>query len=54
MASSKRGLASVPLHGKLSAKYKDTFAYPTIKDRCPIILCKVTQEAINDIRNIFE
>lgn len=48
MASSNRGLASVPLHGKLSAKYKDTFAYPTIKDRCPIILCKVIDHLFRD------
>ncbi len=40
-ATSKTGLPQVPLHAPLSAKYKDTFAYPTIKDRCPIILCKV-------------
>ena len=40
-ASSDRGLATVPLRAQLSAKYTDTFAYPTIKDRCPVILCKV-------------
>ena len=40
-ANSKQGLPEVPLHAPLSAKYKDTFAYPTIKDRCPVILCKV-------------
>ena len=40
-ANSKQGLPQVPLHAPLSAKYKDTFAYPTIKDRCPVILCKV-------------
>jgi len=30
----------VPLRAPLSACYKTTFAYPTIKDRCPVILCK--------------
>ena len=39
-ANSEQGLPQVPLHAPLSAKYKDTFAYPTIKDRCPVILCK--------------
>lgn len=41
MATSRCGLPNVPLRGKLSAKYKESFAYPTIKDRCPIILCKI-------------
>merc|ERR1712013_487247 len=39
-ASSSRGLEDVPLRAPLSACYKTTFAYPTIKDRCPVILCK--------------
>jgi hypothetical protein len=25
----------------LSGKYKDSFAFPTLKDRVPIIICKV-------------
>jgi len=25
----------------LSGRYKDSFAYPTLKDRVPIIICKV-------------
>ena len=41
ISTSKKGLESVPLHAPLSAKYKETFAYPTIKDRCPVILCKI-------------
>jgi len=41
MASSEKGLPDVPLRAKLSPKYKNTFAYPTIKDRCPVILCKI-------------
>ena len=49
MATSHRGLKEVPLHGKLSAQYKDTFAYPTIKDRCPVILCKVRQSFFKHI-----
>jgi hypothetical protein len=40
-ATSERGLLEVPLRAPLSAQYKTTFAYPTIKDRCPVILCKV-------------
>jgi len=39
-ASSTRGLEDVPHRSPLSARYKTTFAYPTIKDRCPVILCK--------------
>ena len=41
ISSSRQGLPCVPLHAPLSAKYKQTFAYPTIKDRCPVILCKI-------------
>ena len=41
ISTSHKGLESVPLHAPLSAKYKETFAYPTIKDRCPVILCKI-------------
>ena len=41
ISTSHKGLVSVPLHAPLSAKYKETFAYPTIKDRCPVILCKI-------------
>ena len=41
MATSDKGLVGIPLRAKLSAKYKNSFAYPTIKDRCPVILCKV-------------
>ena len=40
-ATSTQGLTQVPLHAPLSARYRDTFAFPTIKDRCPVILCKV-------------
>ena len=40
-ATSTQGLPQVPLHAPLSARYRDTFAFPTIKDRCPVILCKV-------------
>ena len=42
----------MPLHAPLSAKYKDTFAYPTIKDRCPVILCKVIDH-LHRQRNIM-
>eukprot|EP00088_Acartia_fossae_P041886 TRINITY_DN4384_c0_g1_i1.p1 TRINITY_DN4384_c0_g1~~TRINITY_DN4384_c0_g1_i1.p1 ORF type:complete len:442 (-),score=79.47 TRINITY_DN4384_c0_g1_i1:201-1526(-) len=52
MASSHRGLPDVPLHGKLSAQYKTTFAYPTIKDRCPIILCKIIDHLYRERINI--
>ena len=41
ISTSQQGLLCVPLHAPLSAKYKETFAYPTIKDRCPVILCKI-------------
>ena len=41
MATSHKGLTDVPLHEKLSGQYRSTFAYPTLKDRCPVILCKV-------------
>jgi hypothetical protein len=41
-ASSERGLPEVPHRAPLSAQYKSSFAYPTIKDRCPVILCKVS------------
>ena len=41
ISTSKKGLESVPWRAPLSAKYKETFAYPTIKDRCPVILCKI-------------
>lgn len=50
--TSTRGLPDVPLHGKLSAKYKTSFAYPTIKDRCPIILCKIIDQLYRDRINI--
>jgi len=42
----------VPLHAPLSAKYKDTFAFPTIKDRCPVILCKVIDHLHRERNNI--
>ena len=51
-ATSTRGLPGVPLHAPLSAKYKDTFAYPTIKDRCPVILCKVIDHLHRERNNI--
>lgn len=51
-ANSEQGLPQVPLHAPLSAKYKDTFAYPTIKDRCPVILCKVIDH-LHRQRNIM-
>jgi len=51
-ATSTGGLAGVPLHHPLSAKYKDTFAYPTIKDRCPVILCKVIDHLHRERNNI--
>jgi len=51
-ATSTGGLADVPLHAPLSAKYKDTFAYPTIKDRCPVILCKVIDHLHRERNNI--
>ena len=40
-ATSTCGLESMPLHHPLSGQYTSTFAYPTIKDRCPVILCKI-------------
>jgi len=51
-ATSTRGLPGVPLRAPLSAKYKDTFAYPTIKDRCPVILCKVIDHLHRERNNI--
>jgi len=51
-ATSNEGLKSVPLRGALSAKYKDTFAYPTIKDRSPVILCKVIDHLYRERINI--
>jgi hypothetical protein len=45
-ATSERGLLEVPLRAPLSAQYKTTFAYPTIKDRCPVILCKVNNISV--------
>ena len=51
-ATSTGGLPGVPLHAPLSAKYKDTFAYPTIKDRCPVILCKVIDHLHRERNNI--
>lgn len=51
-ASSTGGLAGVPLHHPLSAKYKETFAYQTIKDRCPVILCKVIDHLHRERINI--
>jgi len=51
-ATSTGGLPNVPLHAPLSAKYKDTFAYPTIKDRCPVILCKVIDHLHRERNNI--
>jgi len=51
-ATSTGGLAALPLHAPLSAKYKDTFAYPTIKDRCPVILCKVIDHLHRERNNI--
>jgi len=51
-ATSKDGLESVPLREPLSAKYKDTFAYPTIKDRSPVILCKVIDHLYRERANI--
>merc|ERR1711936_413916 len=51
-ATSTGGLPSVPLHSPLSAKYRDTFAYPTIKDRCPVILCKVIDHLHRERNNI--
>eukprot|EP00092_Neocalanus_flemingeri_P068092 GFUD01083156.1.p1 GENE.GFUD01083156.1~~GFUD01083156.1.p1 ORF type:complete len:451 (-),score=169.54 GFUD01083156.1:83-1435(-) len=51
-ATSTGGLPTVPLHAPLSAKYKDTFAYPTIKDRCPVILCKVIDHLHRERNNI--
>jgi hypothetical protein len=39
-ATSGRGLEDVPARAPLSAQYRTTFAYPTMKDRCPVILCK--------------
>jgi len=52
MATSHKGLTDVPLHGKLSAQYKNTFAYPTIKDRCPVILCKIIDHLYRERINI--
>lgn len=40
------------MHAPLSAKYKDTFAFPTIKDRCPVILCKVIDHLHRERNNI--
>ena len=51
-STSSTGLPQVPLHAPLSAKYKDTFAYPTIKDRCPVILCKVIDHLHRQRNNI--
>jgi len=51
-ATSTRGLESVPLHQPLSAKYTSTFAYPTIKDRSPTILCKVIDHLYRERQNI--
>jgi len=51
-ATSLKGLPQVPLQSPLSAKYKDTFAYPTIKDRCPVILCKVIDHLHRQRNNI--
>jgi len=52
VATSTGGLPGVPLHAPLSAKYKDTFAYPTIKDRCPVILCKVIDHLHRERNNV--
>jgi len=52
MATSTKGLPDVPLRGKLSAKYTTSFAYPTIKDRCPIILCKIIDQLYRERINI--
>jgi len=51
-ATSTGGLPEVPLRAPLSAKYKHTFAYPTIKDRCPVILCKVIDHLHRERNNI--
>ena len=40
------------MHAPLSAKYRDTFAFPTIKDRCPVILCKVIDHLHRERNNI--
>ena len=42
------GLPGVPLLTPLSAKYKDTFAFPTIKDRCLVMLSKVIDHLHRD------
>jgi len=51
-ATSTCGLEAVPLHAPLSAKYKTTFAYPTIKDRCPTILCRVIDHLYRERQHI--
>jgi len=51
-ATSIKGLADVPLRAALSARYQNTFAYPTIKDRCPVILCKVIDHLYRERNNI--
>jgi len=52
MATSHKGLTDVPLHEKLSGQYRSTFAYPTLKDRCPVILCKIIDHLYRERINI--
>jgi len=51
-SSSSRGLEDVPHRAALSAKYPSTFAYATIKDRCPVILCKVIDHLHRERNNL--